>query len=187
MNISLIHKFKKGRSARLTRHSSCFAAILMTAFLVVDCKQDDNNNQDALFVLLGSGQAGQPNQIADIPQPGNNMMTAYLGAESFSIPLGDPCKDISEQPELGYYAIAGNRPAMYLRGVDFSQVTLSISFDFDAPAVTYSPPAGQTCAAKIFENSATHYDIQILNCDVLAFLNQAPPNVVSLRARCEKT
>ncbi|TGK19698.1 hypothetical protein [Leptospira stimsonii] len=169
--------------------------LLMIGLLIgaTNCKEDKKDDLTPLLAL-----AVIPQSTA-LPQPTLNTASLKLGSAQFTLTDVISCR-------LGVGnagIIMGQTPATYLPGLNVhgidptkSVVTIGAGgsqMDIDTSVGVYMAGKNKvagSCLATVKENSATVYDLQVIDCPITDELNglggNPPDTTVSFRARCTK-
>lgn len=185
-------------SLKNNKRKNLFVSLIITSLLLallqcssaVDKSKDKSNS--ILSVLLLSLTSSEEN----MPEPAINTVDIIVGDTKYTKALG-VCRGDLNMNGNDNIMIPGNDqtlPSFYLHKVDFTAKNVFLTpqgptfiFNIDMPGGGGYDPA-VICEAKILENSATIYDIQIKKCSVdkIAGAVNPPTNTISFRARCTK-
>ncbi len=162
------------------------ASILLATLSFAACS-DSGYESDDSYALLGLlALASAP---ADLPQPALDSANMTLGADAFTLTNKFTC--VSGAGGLGFSLTGGGVPTLFVHNIDFAASSVSVGaggsqLDIDVTGGVYG--AASSCAAKIMENSATVYDLQVKDCALNTQFGAPTPatNTVSFRVRCTK-
>ncbi|WP_411823399.1 hypothetical protein [Leptospira sp. 'Mane'] len=158
-------------------------------------KKDSNKElYSAILLIQSTGNTTQTTE-ENLPQPALNTVEMTVGETKYTKVLG-VCRGNLNVNGNDNISIPGNDftlPSFYLHKVDFTSTNVSLTplgtfiLNIDMPGGAGYDPIS-TCEAKIMENSATIYDIQVKNCAVDKIFGAITPatNAISFRARCAK-
>lgn len=174
------------------------ATAILLSFTIVGCEDKKENETLPLIGLLfsqgvigGSGSAngqGKP-PAGSLSQPALDTATFVADGQSYTLDQVDECRNFS----VGLHKSGGNgAPVVVLDGIDFSKNSNVLLYSGAFPNLDinlangsgYTIEQNKSCPAYIFENSASVYDIQILNCNMVR--NGAANILLSFRIRCAK-
>ncbi|WP_208729524.1 hypothetical protein [Leptospira congkakensis] len=176
------------------RYISIIASLLL--FTLLHCgdsgygkNKSESNDLYSVFLLslLGTTET-------NLPEPTMNTVNITVGDTKYTKALGVCRGTLNVSDNI---MIPGNDftlPSFFLHKVDFTATNVSITplgptfiFNIDMPGGGGYDPVS-SCEAKVIENSATIYDIQVKNCAVDKIAGAVTPatNTISFRARCTK-
>lgn len=185
-------------SLKNNKRKNLFLSLIITLLLLAlfQCsaadKSKDNSNSILSVLLLSLSTSSEEN----LPEPAINTVDIIVGDTKYTKALG-VCRGDLNNNGNDNIMVPGNDqtlPSFYLHKVDFTAKNVFLTplgptfiFNIDMPGGGGYDPAA-ICEAKILENSATIYDIQIKKCSVdkIAGAVNPPTNTISFRARCTK-
>ncbi|TGM01075.1 hypothetical protein EHQ76_10550 [Leptospira barantonii] len=174
------------------------ATAILLSLITIGCEDKKENETLPLIGLLfsqgviggngaGNGQ-GQP-PAGSLPQPALDTATFIENGQSHTLNQVNGCRNFF----VSLNKSGGNgAPAIALDAIDFSKNSNVLLYSGQLPNLDVNIASGtgytieqnKSCPAYLFENSASVYDIQILNCNMVSngFANLS----VSFRIRCAK-
>jgi len=196
----MIKPFTKDKKLPKWYFSILICSMIM---MLLNCDDDgyNKNKSDANYIysavlLAQSAKPVIPAVLEEnLPQPAINTAEMTIGDTKYTKTMG-VCRGNLGANGNDNIMVAGNDaslPSFYLHKVDFTATNVFLSaaatfvFNVDMPTGGGYDPAS-TCEAKIIENSATIYDLQVKNCAVDKILGAVTPatNTISFRVRCTK-
>lgn len=161
-------------------------SILLAALSFAACSDSGSSSDDSAALLALAALSSVP---ADLPQPTLDTANMTLGGNAFTLTNKLTC--VSGAGGLGFSVAGGGVPTLFVHNIDFSASSVSLGaggsqLDIDVTGGVYE--AAAACAAKIMENSATVYDLQVKDCALKTQFGTPSPatTTVSFRARCTK-
>ncbi len=163
------------------------ASILLAASTFAACSDSGSSSDDniALLALLAAAGGG----AADLPQPVLDSANMNLAGTDFTLTNKFTC--VSGAGGLGFSMAGGGVPTLFVHNIDFAAGSVNVGaggsqLDIDVTGGVYG--AASVCPAKIMENSATVYDLQVKDCALTTQFGTPTPatTTVSFRIRCTK-
>ncbi len=159
-----------------------------------NCKEEKKDDLTPLLAL-----AAVSGQTVDLPQPANNTGILKLGEQTFILADLQDCKLGIANIGITIGQLPNVLPVLNVHNIDPAKSTVTIGaggsqMDIDkAAGVVYMAGKNKvagSCSATVKENSATVYDLQLIDCPVTDELNgqggNAPDTTASFRVRCTK-